>query len=77
MAADLCWLWSPQAPAHCCVHREGRFEVMVTRLDDSEAALLEALGTGRALGELLGAQREDAAESLFRMTGRGWITTEA
>lgn len=66
--------WPPQAPVRCCVHREGRFEVSVTRLDDGEAALLEALGTGRALGELPGAGREDAAESLFRMIERGLVT---
>ena len=65
--------WPPQAPVRCCAHREGRFGVSVTRLDDGEAALLAALGTGRALGELPGAGRADAARTLFRMIERGWI----
>ena len=67
--------WPPQAPVRCCVHRAGRFEVSVPRLDDGEAALLEALGPGRALGELPGAEGEDAAARLFRMIERGWGTS--
>ena len=68
--------WPPQAPVRCCVHRAGRFEVSVARLDDGEAALLEALGAGRALGELPGAEG-DAAGTLFRMIERGWIAAAA
>ena len=59
------------------MHREGRFDILVTRLDDGEAALLKALETGRALGELPSVDRKDAVENLFRMIGRGWITVEA
>lgn len=60
--------WPPQTPACCCVRREGRFEVSMTWLDDSEAALLEALGAGCGLGELPVAEREDAVRTLFRMS---------
>lgn len=68
--------WPPQVPVRCCVHRAERFEVTVTRLDDGEAALLEALGTGRALGKMPGAEGEDAAKRLFQMIEQGWVGME-
>lgn len=47
----------------------------MTRLDDGETALLETLGAGQALGELLGAEQRNAARTLFWMIARGWVVT--
>jgi hypothetical protein len=59
--------------SYCCVHRSGRFDVSVTRLDREEFEMLQSLGS-TPIGELSGAGTDALAQQLFVWIQRGWIT---
>ncbi len=64
----------PQSPVSCCVHRQGPFNVTVTRLSDPERALLEALGEGQCIDALPAGDSQTATQTLFGWIQRGWIS---
>jgi hypothetical protein len=60
----------------CCVHRNGRFGVTVSRLERDDHALLEQLSSTR-IGDLLDSRDEARtaaiAQRIFDWISRGWI----
>ena len=64
----------PRSPVTCCVSRKKPFDVTVTRLSDSERALLEALGAGQCLENLPADDPETTVRTLHGWIQRGWIT---
>lgn len=59
----------------CCVHRAGRFNVEVSRLQDQDYALLESLAD-TCVGELygVGKDEDELVQRIFGWIRRGWIT---
>ena len=64
----------PQSPVTCCVHRQKSFDVIVTRLSDSEQGLLEALGEGQCLEALPAGDSQATVQALFNWIQIGWIS---
>ena len=58
---------------YCCVHRTGRFDVGVTRLDRKEFEMLQSAST-IPIGGLTGADTEALAQQIVAWIRRGWIT---
>lgn len=61
----------------CCVHRQARFDIGVTRVDSKESALLGAL-PHTAVGELYNGTTaagaaDNTAQRIFEWIQRGWI----
>ena len=61
----------------CCVHRQAKFEIGVTRLDSKESALLDVV-PHTAIGELYSGTTatgtaDDVAQRIFGWIQRGWI----
>lgn len=56
----------------CCVHRDGRFDVGVTRITPEEHAILQALARDR-IAELHGAGSANVTGKIFSWIQRGWI----
>lgn len=61
----------------CCVHRQARFDIGVTRLDREESALLEVL-PNITIGQLYDGTTvtgsvDDIAQRIFDWIQRGWI----
>ena len=59
--------------SYCCVHRAGRFDVGLTRLDREEFEMLRSLDT-TPIGELVGAGTDALAQQIFAWIQHGWIT---
>jgi hypothetical protein len=59
----------------CCVHRAGRFDVEVSRMQEQDYALFETLPDSR-LGELSGTGNvnDELVQRIFGWIRRGWIT---
>ncbi len=58
---------------HCCVHRVGKFDVGVTRLDREQFEILQSV-SAVPIGELSGAGTDALAQQLFGWIRRGWVT---
>ena len=71
---------SPGSPATgslaCCVHRRGRFDVTVSRIESNDHALFESLTKVRMEDVLRGRHETDvagAARKIFEWIQRDWI----
>lgn len=61
----------------CCVHRQARFDIGVTRLDSEECALLDTI-PNTTIGQLydgttITGSEDDIAQKIFDWIQRGWI----